>query len=104
MGGKKILIAGKHPDTRLEELEHLLGGAKVPDYKEEVKQIELTDQECSIIVNALNAYWNEAHLQVQEGKVLMSNGDKRPIGDIEKKQQQWVVEHAKPLLEKFNNL
>lgn len=69
-----------------------------------VKQIELTDQECSIIENALNAYWNEAYLQVQEGKVLMSNGDKRPIGDIEKKQQQWVVEHAKPLLEKFNNL
>ena len=29
------------------------------------KTIELTDQEVSIIENALNAYWNDAHEQLE---------------------------------------
>ena len=50
--------------------------------------IELTEQEQSIIENALNAYWNDAHEQLENKGVMMSDGSKRPLGDIEKAQSK----------------
>ena len=69
-----------------------------------MKQIELTDQEQSIIENALNAYWNEAMTQLNDKGVYMTDGQKRPLGDIEKMQLEKRKELTLPLLKRFENL
>lgn len=69
-----------------------------------MKTIELTDQEQSIIESALNAYWNEAHTQLDQKGVYMSDGTKRPLGDIEKSQLEQRKKLVKPLLMRFENL
>ena len=69
-----------------------------------MKQIELTSQEQSIIENALNAYWNEAMTQLNDKGVYMTNGQKRPLGDIEKMQLEKRKELTLPLLKRFENL
>lgn len=68
------------------------------------KTIELTDQEVSIIENALNAYWNDAHELLENNVRLCIDGTKIPLGDIEKqiliKQKELTV----PLLRKIGAL
>ena len=66
--------------------------------------IELTEQEQSIIENALNSYWNEAHEQLENKCVIMSDGSKRPLGDIEKAQLEQRKELTLPILNRFENL
>lgn len=67
-------------------------------------QIELEDIESSVITSALNEYWNDAHKQLEEGGVRMSNGELRPLGDIEKALLIKRKELVYPLLERFENL
>lgn len=69
-----------------------------------MKKVELTDQEQSIIESALNAYWNEAHEQLDRNGVMMWDGSKRPLGDIEKQQLIKRKEIVLPILRKFENL
>lgn len=66
--------------------------------------IELTEQEKSIIENALNAYWNHAHEQLENKGVMMIDGSKRPLGDIEKAQLEQRKELTMPILRRFENL
>ena len=47
-------------------------------------KIELTEQEQSIIESALNAYWNDAAIQLQNQGRYTPVG-KIPLGDMEKK-------------------
>jgi hypothetical protein len=68
------------------------------------RTIELTEQEQSIIENALNAYWNDAHEQLENKGVIMSDGNKRPLGDIEKVQLEKRKELTMPILRRFENL
>ena len=68
------------------------------------RTIELTEQELSIIDNALNAYWNDAHEQLENRGVIMSDGTKRPLGDIEKVQLEKRKELTMPILRRFENL
>jgi len=65
--------------------------------------IELTEQEQSIIVNALNAYWNDAATQLEQGGVYMDKSNKRPLGDIEKAQLEKQKELTLPILRRFEN-
>ena len=67
-------------------------------------KIELTEQEQSIIENSLNAYWNDAHQQLENKSVIMSDGSKRPLGDIEKTQLEKRKELTMPILRRFENL
>ena len=67
-------------------------------------QVELSEQESSIIECALNAYWNEAHEQLENRRVMMSDGTKRPLGYIEKAILEQRKELVLPLLNKFENL
>jgi len=69
-----------------------------------MKQIELTSQEQSIIENALNAYWNDAHTQLDNNGAYMLNGTKRPLGDIERQQLEQRKELTFPILKRFENL
>ena len=66
--------------------------------------IELTEQEQSVIENALNAYWNDAHEQLENKGVMMSDGIKRPLGDIEKAQLEQRKELTLPILRRFENM
>ena len=66
-------------------------------------KIELTEQEQSIIENALNAYWNDAHEQLENKGVMMSDGSKRSLGDIEKAQLEQRKELTMPILRRFEN-
>lgn len=68
------------------------------------RTIELTEQEQSIIENALNAYWNDAHEQLENKGVIMGDGAKRPLGDIEKMQLEKRKELTMPILRRFENL
>jgi hypothetical protein len=68
------------------------------------RTIELTEQEQSIIENALNAYWNEAHEQLENRGVMMSDGTRRTLGDIEKVQLEKRKELTIPILRRFENL
>lgn len=68
------------------------------------KTVELTDQEVAIIESALNAYWNEAHEQLENKKVMMSDGSKRPLGFLEEQMLQQRKDLVYPLLAKFENL
>tara|TARA_B100001057_G_scaffold336355_1_gene337135 strand:+ start:379 stop:594 length:216 start_codon:yes stop_codon:yes gene_type:complete len=67
-------------------------------------KIELTEQEQSIIENALNAYWNDAHQQLENKGVIMSDGSKRSLGDIEKAQLEQRKELTMLILRRFENL
>lgn len=67
-------------------------------------KIELSVTEASIIENALNAYWNDAHEKLENNYVLMSDGTKRPLGDIEKEIFTKRKEFVKPILDRFENL
>ena len=69
-----------------------------------MKKIELSDQEQSIIESALNAYWNDAHTQLDNNGVYMGGRDKRPLGDIERQQLEQRKELVRPLLKRFENL
>ena len=66
--------------------------------------IELSEQEQSIIQNALNAYWNDVSLQLNNNGVYMNNGMKRPLGDIEKKMLETQKELTFPILKRFENI
>ena len=68
------------------------------------KTIELTTQEQSIIESALNAYWNDAHKQLDDNGVYQTMTNKRPLGDIEKDMLNKQKELTLPLLRKFENL
>lgn len=68
------------------------------------RTIELTEQEQSIIENALNEYWNNANEQLEIQGVIMSDGTKRPLGDIEKVQLEKRKELTIPILRRFENL
>lgn len=68
------------------------------------KTIELTDQEISIIENALNAYWNDAHEQLENNGVICLDGTKRPLGAIEKQLLIKRKELTLPLLRKIETL
>lgn len=63
--------------------------------------MNLTDQEKSVILNALNYYWNDAHKRLDQGFTFMSDGSRRPIGDIEKIILEKQKEFSYPLIMKF---
>lgn len=65
--------------------------------------VELTDQEIGFITSAINAYWNDAHDQLNEGGAKMRS-ERRPLGDLEKKILIDQKERAIPLLQIFENL
>lgn len=69
-----------------------------------MKQIELTSQEQSIIENALNAYWNDAHNQLDNNCKYAIDGTKLPLGDIEKQMLEKRKELTLPILRRFENL
>lgn len=69
-----------------------------------MKTIQLTDQEQSIIENALNAYWNEANEQLDRNGVMQYDGIKRPLGDIEKQMLIKRKELTLPILRKIEQL
>jgi hypothetical protein len=66
--------------------------------------VELEDLEIGVITSALNSFWNEAHEQLTEGGVMMGDGTKRPLGDIEKRLLEQRKELVLPILRKFENL
>jgi hypothetical protein len=69
-----------------------------------MRRIELTEQEQSIIESALNAYWNDAHEQLENKGVRMSDGSKRPLGDIEKTILEQRKNLVLPILKRFESL
>lgn len=69
-----------------------------------MNNVELTDQEISIIQSALNAYWNDAHEQLENKGVMMSDGTKRPLGDIEKKLLEERKDLVYPLLRRIEDI
>ena len=69
-----------------------------------MKTIQLTDQEQSIIENALNSYWNEANEQLDRNGVMQYDGVKRPLGDIEKQMLIKRKELTLPILRKIEQL
>ena len=69
-----------------------------------MKTIQLTDQEQSIIENALNDYWNEANEQLDRNGVMQYDGIKRPLGDIEKQMLIKRKELTLPILRKIEQL
>jgi len=66
-------------------------------------KIELTEQEQSIIESALNAYWNDAEIQLQN-KGRYTPVGKIPLGDIEKKLLEQRKELTLPIIRRFENL
>ena len=78
--------------------------AKVAAYnqaRERDMKIELTEQEQSIIANALNHYWNDASWQISENGKRSLTGEKLPLGDIEKQLLEQRMRLVKPLFHKF---
>ena len=69
-----------------------------------MKTIQLTDQEQSIIENALNSNWNEANEQLDRNGVMQYDGVKRPLGDIEKQMLIKRKELTLPILRKIEQL
>ena len=65
-------------------------------------KFELTEQEQSIIENALNAYWNDAEIQLQNQGRYTPVG-KIPLGDIEKKMLEQRKELTLPIIRRFEN-
>ncbi len=65
-------------------------------------KIELTEQEQSIIESALNAYWNDAEIQLQN-KGRYTPVGKIPLGDIEKKLLEQRKELTLPIIRRFEN-
>ena len=65
---------------------------------------ELTNQEQSLIENALNHYWNDAHTQLDNNCKYALDGTKLPLGDIEKEMLQKRKDLTLPLLRRFENL
>ena len=68
-----------------------------------MKQIELTNQEQSVIQSALNAYWNDAHTQLDNNCKYALDGTKLPLGDIEKQMLEKRKKLTKPILMRFEN-
>lgn len=68
-----------------------------------MKAIKLTNQEQSIILDALNAYWNEAHENLDRNGIMQSNGDLRPLGDIEKGLLEQRKKLTHPLIIRFES-
>ena len=58
-------------------------------------KIELTEQEQSIIQEALNHYWNDAEIQLE---------NKRQLGDIEKALLEQRKKLTLPLIKRFENI
>ena len=69
-----------------------------------MKNFELTDQEESIIENALNSYWNDAHAQLDNNCKYALDGTKLPLGDIEKQLLKQRKELTLPILKRFSEL
>lgn len=69
-----------------------------------MKQIKLTKQEQSIIEDALNAYWNDAHAQLDNNSAVMLYGKKRPLGIIQKQELEQRKELTYPILKRFENI
>lgn len=63
----------------------------------------LTDQEVSLITNAINMYWNDAQDQLLNGGAPMEI-KRRPLGDIEKQLLEQRVVLLTPMFDKFENL
>ena len=68
------------------------------------RNIELTDIEHSIIMDALNSYWNEASEKLSNNNVVMSGGVKRPLGDIEKRLLKQQKDLTAPILRRFEKI
>lgn len=56
----------------------------------------------AIIQSALNHYWNDAHDQLENGGCLSLNGERRPLGDIEKEQFNQRMDMCKQLMDELN--
>lgn len=69
-----------------------------------MKQIDLTDLEQSVIQSALNAYWNDAHTQLDNNCKYGLDGTKLPLGDIEKEMLEKRKKLTLPILRRFENL
>lgn len=69
-----------------------------------MKTLQITEQEQSIIENALNCYWNEASEQLERNGIMMFDGSKRPLGDIEKQLLIKRKELTLPILKKIEQL
>lgn len=67
-------------------------------------KLELTELDSSIILSALNEQWNRAFLELERGYVIMQDGSKRPLGDIERALNESTVQLTTPLIKKFENL
>ncbi len=69
-----------------------------------MKQIDLTDLEQSVILSALNAYWDDARIQLDNNYKYGFDGTKLPLVNIEKgmlkKRQKLIL----PILMRFENL
>lgn len=66
--------------------------------------IKLTSLEQLIIENALNAYWDDAHTQLENNYKYSLDGTKIPLGDIEKNMLEDRKKITKPILRRFENL
>jgi len=69
-----------------------------------MKSFKLTDQEQSIIESALNAYWHDAHTQLDNNCKHTLDGTKLPLGDIEKQMLEERKELTLPILRRFGKI
>ena len=69
-----------------------------------MKNFEINLTEESMIESALNAYWNDAKLQLDNRGVYMTDGTKRPLGDIEKQQLEQRLELVEPIIRRLEQL
>ena len=67
-------------------------------------KVELTDLEIAVISSALNDHLHEAVKALHDNNVLMSNGTRRPLGNIKKLTLQRRKELILPLIRTFENL
>ena len=69
-----------------------------------MKEIQLTDQEQSIIESALNAYWSEAYEQLDRNSVMQHDGERRPLEDIERQMLVKRIGLTLPVLSRISQL
>lgn len=58
----------------------------------------------ALIQSALNHYWNDAHDQLTNGGALSLNGERRPLGDIEKEQLESRLGMCKQLMDEIDEI
>jgi len=57
-----------------------------------------------LIQSALNHYWNAAHDQLSNGGALSLSGERRPLGDIEKKHLEEQLKMCKTLMDELDEI